>query len=887
MIAALRNHPTVCSLLLDRGAQINLQDREAKSALILACENSKIQAAETLIHRGANLVQTDNNGFDALYYASQSKDEHLRKLVQAAIDKKKSGKCLFQVYHQNKSKEQELVSTWKKRYEEEHKKGVWLQGDLMRKTQEIERLGEEYNAEKRKMKEMVEKLKDLLDGPTEIDDDTGNIPQTSDIYISLSRAIQQVKAIKEQKHKELQTETLRSFSEKTVEDLNQGRHQEAMRRLQADVVASNEREDIAQRRSTELEGHLENMRAVLSQFETRKRLDSTIVVELQEQITDVTRERDELLKRLQRQEENLNKNRKEDLYSDASNIKVLKEFLNKLKGDCINVQTKTGAMYGRDSSILDKNIESWKKTIMAMERYLEHMETSPSNHSLNGTQNDFEEGHQAAKFKSNHRSMPMVEKNILSLQGEQVSSYENNMIPLSRESNQLSIESHKTIDLLKEKVLDLESEISALRLSNDRLVGQMMHVSQEKQNLEEGLLTLQERLQAEYGKRQDVEKKYMDLKQQHLQLSDELLVEQEKSKKMASRLESLHSEMAMLRDSFPPEIVREGNPKDMEMFSSDVLEELYWNVGTLVRKYNDAEQQKMASQREIQKLQENQAISMPITEHNNVLNEMNSKMETQRKEVEELRQRLFQAMRSVVELNAQLENQAINFISKEEHEHNISAFEKEVTTLKEENEACKVALEGKCEEAIVLKQLLDQEVEEGQEIRTRDSRELQENERIKNSLETHLQTLQEEVNVLSRKHNEALKLVSNFEDLLTSEREKVKGLEVGILQQKQEAKELRITAEKCVEEKINLTQKLEDHLQTSREKDTKVEELVSDLESLTKEIDQQQKKNGLLALQLEESDKRHQDIIRIYRTHLLNAAQVSGQCPRIHSELNV
>ncbi|KAE8588757.1 hypothetical protein XENTR_v10022726 [Xenopus tropicalis] len=876
MTAAIRNHPTVCALLLERGAQIDLHDKDAKTALMLACERSNIQAAEVLITRGADVALQDNRGFDAQHYAKQSMDESLCRLLQATLDKRKNergtgqdNQHVVKGHHHSRGKEDEMVNIWKKRYEEEHKRGLWLQGDLMRKTHEIEGLLEENRSEKRRMREMVEKLKDLLDGPTEEQDPTEDDFQTTDIFLSISRAVEQIKAIREQKLKphELQEEKLKTLEAKRVQE----GHQEAMRHLQDEVVAAKEREGVAQKRVAELEGHLENMRLVLSQFETRKRIDSTVVEDLQEQINELTREREELLERLEKQQENLNKSKNEELNDGQNtlhaNVRVLKEFLNSLKSDCIRVQTKAVDMYGRESltgfvpvGVLEQSAESWKKISSAIETHLVNHVPSQSNLLVNGS---FSEKADAAP----RQSLPEVEVSVpVSACG--------NINHLTREASEKNIETQKSIDALSQKVLDHEAMLESLKLTNDRLLSQVMMANQEKQNLEEGLLTLQDRLQAEFVIRQDIEKKYKELGQQNLHLSDELLGEQEKVTRFRERLESVQSEMVMLRDSFPPEIVKEGSPKALEMFSSDVLEELYWNVGTLVRKYNEVENQKTMWQKEVQKLLDNQALSVPLTEHNNTLNEMKSKLETQRKEAEELKQRLSQAMGSVVELKGQLDSQSINFITKEEHERRIFTLEREVTTLREENEACKVALEGKCEEAIVLKQLLEQEVEERQAINSRETHELQEKERVKQSLETQVQTLHEEVQLLSGKHNESSKEASNFRDTVALEREKVRNLEDRIIQLEEEAEELWGKSQDYQDENALLTDKCNSLQQISLEKEKKVADLLAALESLTKEMAEQHKRSETLALQLKESNKQHQEIVSIYRAHLLNAAQV-------------
>lgn len=62
-----------------------------RTALILACEKGNIQAAETLITKGADPQLKDNKFCDALSYASVARDEALKKLIQSALDRRKNG----------------------------------------------------------------------------------------------------------------------------------------------------------------------------------------------------------------------------------------------------------------------------------------------------------------------------------------------------------------------------------------------------------------------------------------------------------------------------------------------------------------------------------------------------------------------------------------------------------------------------------------------------------------------------------------------------------------------------------------------------------------------------------------------------------------------------
>ncbi|KAM8921512.1 ankyrin repeat domain-containing protein 35 [Pelodytes ibericus] len=926
MIAAERNHPTVCSLLLDRGAQVDLTDREKKTALILACEKSNIQAAETLISKEADPLLKDNKGCDALSYASLSREETLRKLLQAALDRRKSGEQLHQesastskTQQQTSSREQELVNMWKKRYEEEQKRGLWLQGDLMVKTQELENILEESRVERTKLRKMVDELNGLIDGQTEREGATGQEP--SDMCGLLLRVVEQAKTTNERRHKERkrQEEKMKMLADRnTAAEQLQAKHQDEIRQYREEAMAAREMEEVSRQRMTELEGHLENMREVLSQFEKRKRIQSTVVEDLQEQISEITQEKEELLvllKRLQDQEESLDeaKRRNNDQVPVKDNITVLKEFLQNLKRDCTNFQTQQGdTLLGGQASrsysgfvpleVLAKNAENWNKTITAMEKHLasiEHAQTnlvfSPSQSPesglfINGSMDDHLTGPNVMNNPGWLYGQPpsKLETNVPCLQSPFVHRSEDQMTnmhfiaqgashptnyPSTQGSKQLSSPTKDNTDSMRQKIADLQVELSTLKVSHDNVLSQMIETTHEKQNLEEGLLALQERLQSEYDWRKEMDAQCKDYKQQVLLLSEELVAEQGKTQKLSARLEAQQAEMLMLRDSFPPEILREESNRRGERFKSDILEELYWNIGTLVMKYTEALQQKTALQKDNQRLVEHQTECIALNEHKNILNELTNKLDMQAKETEVLKQSLFQAMGNVVELKDQLTNQTSNSLSRQEHERKVEDLERVVASLKEESEADREALKKKNEEMVFFKQQLELKTDEEQLMETREAERLRDYERLRNAQEIQVQALREEVQTLSQKLKQASKETSCCQDMLTSETERSTRLEETVKRLEEAAQALRGKTQDYEEQNHRLIEKCDDLSKETQEKHKKMEEALKELDFLAKEIDEQQKKQERLEVQLQDTNKRHQEIISIYRTHLLNAAQ--------------
>ncbi|CAH2250474.1 ankyrin repeat domain-containing 35 [Pelobates cultripes] len=622
-----------------------------------------------------------------------------------------------------------------------------------------------------------------------------------------------------------------------------------------------------------------------------------------------------LLKNLQEQEDTMDDHKKERLHNDhileKTNITVLKEFLQKLRTDYSNLQNKTSSLQvGSENlkscsgfvpgDVLEKNAGNFNKTITDMEKYLTSIDKSQINMSVSlserpdsglglpDTVGEHKERHKNINGGLYHQLIQKVDLNLPYSQsgfthssGGQATKTECKAlgtphilnITATPEIKHSSTDYKDNIDSLKNNIQELQVELSGLKVSHDQVITQMNLNSQEKQNLEEGLLALQERLQGEYALRQEMDGQCKDYKQQILLLTDELVAERRKLHQLNLRLAAQENEMLTLRDSFPPEILKEEHMNRGEMFKSDILEELYWNVGTLVMKYSEVLKQKEALQKDNQQLKESQTQIIPITEHNNILNEVTNKLDTQIKETDMMKQKLFQAMGNIVELRDQLENQATNSITIEEHGKEVASLEKTVASIREENQACKLELENKNEEKVLLKEQLEQKVEELQTIKSREAESLTNYEQLKSRLEVQLQSSREEIQILKEKITEASREALSSNGLFSSERDRSMKLEESMKDLERDAAELKIKTHNCEEENRCLERTCDDLNRELQEKNKKMEESLKELDSLAKEVRELQRKYDHLNAELEETNKRHQEIVSIYRTHLLNAAQ--------------
>ncbi|XP_066492325.1 ankyrin repeat domain-containing protein 24 [Tiliqua scincoides] len=87
MLAAKLSHSELCHYLLHRGAAVNARDLRGRTALMVACENSSVETVEVLIHGGARVGLVDATGHDAAHYGAATGNALIQHYLQEAAQR--------------------------------------------------------------------------------------------------------------------------------------------------------------------------------------------------------------------------------------------------------------------------------------------------------------------------------------------------------------------------------------------------------------------------------------------------------------------------------------------------------------------------------------------------------------------------------------------------------------------------------------------------------------------------------------------------------------------------------------------------------------------------------------------------------------------------------
>lgn len=357
----------------------------------------------------------------------------------------------------------------------------------------------------------------------------------------------------------------------------------------------------------------------------------------------------------------------------------------------------------------------------------------------------------------------------------------------------------------------LEKEVSALRLSNSNLLEELGELGRERQRLQGELQSLTQRLQREFVPKPEAQVQLQQLRQDMGSLTQELAAEKEATETLRRRLASHNSCLQRLWNCLPPDLAGK---------NSGPLEELQACISTLADRYQEAQQVLARLEEENQQLRASRA---PCGEP--------------------------------------------------EASPQVAALEEDLGKLEGELRAVQATMSGKSQEICKLKKLLYQATEEVAELRAREAASLRQHEKTRGSLVAQAQAWGQELKAVLEKYNTACREMARLRDAAAEERRRSEDLAARAAEQERQAGEMRGRSEQFEKTAELLKEKTEHLIGACRDKEAKIKELLKKLEQLSEEVLEIRGENAHLALQLQDSQKNHEEIISTYRNHLLNAAR--------------
>lgn len=452
-------------------------------------------------------------------------------------------------------------------------------------------------------------------------------------------------------------------------------------------------------------------------------------------------------------------------------------------------------------------------------------------------------------------------------------------------------------------VQDNSAEILAnYKESQEEIVTLHAEIAAQKRELD----TIQECIKLKYApivSLEECERKFKatekELKEQLSQQTQKYHTSEEEAKKYKQENEKLKKEVLTLQKDLKDKNVLVENSHETERALSRKTEELNRQLKDLLQKYTEAKKEKeklveenakqtseiLAAQTLLQKQH------VPLEQVESLKKSLSGTIETLKEELKTKQRCYEKEQQTVTQLRQMLENQKNSSVPLAEHLQVKEAFEKEVGIIKASLREKEEESQNKTEEVSKLQSEIQNTKQALKKLETREVVDLSKYKATKSDLETQIANLNEKLANLNRKYEEVCEEVLHARKKELSAKDEKELLHFSI---EQEIKDQQERCDRSLTTITELQRRIQESAKQIEAKDNKITELLNDVERLKQAlnglsqltygsgspskrqsqlIDSLQQQVRSLQQQLADADRQHQEVIAIYRTHLLSAAQ--------------
>ncbi|TKC45286.1 hypothetical protein EI555_005983 [Monodon monoceros] len=453
------------------------------------------------------------------------------------------------------------------------------------------------------------------------------------------------------------------------------------------------------------------------------------------------------------------------------------------------------------------------------------------------------------------------------------------------------------------KVQDNSAEILAnYKKGQEEIVTLHAEIEAQKRELD----TIQECIKLKYApiiSFEECERKFKatekELKEQLSEQTQKYHISEEEAKKCKQENDKLKKEILTLQKDLKDKNVLVENSHEMERALSRKTEELNRQLKDLLQKYTEVKNEKeklveenakqtsemLAAQTLLQKQH------VPLEQVEALKKSLNGTIEMLKEELKSKQRCYEKEQQTVTQLRQMLENQKNSSVPRAEHLQIKEAFEKEVGIIKASLREKEEESQNKTKEVSKLQSEIQNTKQALKKLETREVVDLSKYKATKSDLETQISNLNEKLANLNRKYEEVCEEVLHAKKKELSAKDEKELLHFSI---EQEIKDQQERCDKSLTTITELQRRIQESAKQIEAKDNKITELLSDVERLKQALSglsqltcasrspskrqsqligslQHQVKS--LQQQLADADRQHQEVIAIYRTHLLSAAQ--------------
>ncbi|XP_064525408.1 uveal autoantigen with coiled-coil domains and ankyrin repeats isoform X2 [Pseudopipra pipra] len=461
----------------------------------------------------------------------------------------------------------------------------------------------------------------------------------------------------------------------------------------------------------------------------------------------------------------------------------------------------------------------------------------------------------------------------------------------------ISLKDHEsTVSALNKNVHELQESNAAVRAECHRGQEEISQLHAEIEAQKKELDTIQECIKSKYApvasfedREQSFEATVKELRAQLQEQEQKCRESEEETKKFKEENEKLKSGFLSIQNDLQQNYILAEKSHEMEKVFASRMEELNEQLRGLVRKYTGQEEQGGD-------LQEPRALQPQHLsgEHMEALKEALGHTVEELKEALRSKKECYeQETLKVRELQQELSALKKSSIPLVEHTQMKEMLEREMAAVKASLKEKEGENQVKSEEMLKLQAELQLSQQALAELGSREVIGMAEYTSMKSSLEAQISSIAENLSSMSKKYEEACEEALQARRSELSLKDEKELLQLRSCSIEQEIKDQKERCDKSLTTIIDLQKRIQESAKQVEAKDNKITELLNDVERLkqalnglsqltytgipskrqNQQVEVLQNQVKALQQQLADAKRQHQEVVSVYRTHLLSAVQ--------------
>uniref|UniRef100_A0A8C0UEX2 Uveal autoantigen with coiled-coil domains and ankyrin repeats n=1 Tax=Cyanistes caeruleus TaxID=156563 RepID=A0A8C0UEX2_CYACU len=929
VLATQMCRPAVCQLLIDRGADVNARDKQSRTALMLGCEYGCKDAVEVLLRNGADVGLTDGLGHDCAYYARIGDNIDILALIKAALEDSSRGRRNLQhfplagiVSLQREERELELenqdLKDRMREVQEEQRmlldriSGLQLQlteeqmfaDDLENEKDELKKILTTKEKQQEESLRTIEALKAKLKYYESLNAVCFENPGKEDLLLKQGQALavesqvinilplegtsrsmlrplelslptQSPSSEKETLKKEL--ESLRSCFGAAKEEISRLQRELALKGSECQALASE-----CQRSKAEADGQIRQLEDALKDVQKRMFDSEGKVKQMQSHFLAL---KDHLSNEVASGSTKATEELKEQLREMKTKYEGASAEVGKLRNQ-IKQNELLVAEFQRDEGSENTGLRDTLRDQYVLATTHEEVKTALNStlEKTNGELSDLKGkiGEIKQEFLRVNEENGALKDQVKLLQKQLKTEY-------------ISLKDHETtVNTLNKSVQELQENNAAVRAEHERGQDEISQLHAEIEAQKKELDTIQECIKSKYAPVASFEEREQSLEATVKELRAELQEQEqrrreseEEAQRCREEKEKLQSGVVSIQRDLQQSHVLAERSRQLERLCARGMEELNLQLRVLLGKYSGQEGQEgqqdgaLAQQPPAQQVEAlREALARTVQELQEALSRKEERYGRETLLVRELQRELAELKEGSVPLG--------------EHTQLKEGLQGEMAALKSSLKEKEAESQAKSEEVLGLQEELRLSQRALAELQGQQEVAVAEYSSMKSALEAQVSSMAGHLASMSHKYEQACEEALQARRSELSLKDEKELLQLRSCSIEQEIKDQKERCDKSLTTIIDLQKRIQESAKQVEAKDNKITELLNDVERLkqalnglsqltyttgipskrhNQQVELLQSQVKTLQQQLADAKRQHQEVVSVYRTHLLSAVQ--------------